>query len=341
MKLLFLCQPGYENFLAREVEARRAGEVTIGEIECGFVQAEVVGDGVEWLEKLCFPHLTLIEPVEVGEKSVNAMAGRLLDLFLQDFGDVRVEGNWYLDAWVRRDLDGLGKRAASVKSAFAENLKKRMARVARLGSRELPAEAGLHRGWVMFFQDFGKILASSRVWVGGQRRMADDPAAPSRSFLKVEEAYRVLGRGPAEGERVVDLGAAPGGWSFSAARRGASVDAVDNGPLKAGAADNPLIRHLREDGFTFGPEGADEGYDWLFCDMVEDPFRVLRLLEQWVERGWCRHFVVNLKFGRTNPLMLLEAVAQFRERALEEWPTFRARHLFHDREEITLVGDSG
>ena len=54
--------------------------------------------------------------------------------------------------------------------------------------------------------------------------MADNPAAPSRSYLKIEEAYGILGREPAQGETVADLGAAPGGWSFSAAKRGAKVN---------------------------------------------------------------------------------------------------------------------
>lgn len=83
--------------------------------------------------------------------------------------------------------------------------------------------------------------------------MADDDAAPSRSYLKVEEAYIVLGREPQAGETVVDLGAAPGGWSYSAAKRGATVVAIDNGPLKGGAFGNQLITHRLEDAFKFQP----------------------------------------------------------------------------------------
>src|SRR5690606_25054254 len=108
------------------------------------------------------------------------------------------------------------------------------------------------------------------IRTNGQRRMADDSLAPSRSYLKVEEAYVVLGREPAAGETVVDLGAAPGGWSYSAAKRGAQVIAVDNGPLKGGALDHPRIEHRREDAFGFRPPGG-RAFDWLFCDLVEDP----------------------------------------------------------------------
>jgi 23S rRNA (cytidine2498-2'-O)-methyltransferase len=342
MKMLHLCQPGYEEFLSRELEAMHLGDRGGGVERAGpgFVFSQVPEVDSLWLDQVCFSHVTLLDPFEVEEGTVNAMASRLQDKLLSEFREFRVEGPWCFEAIVRRDQEGLSKRAASVRNALAERLKAKMARVAKLGTKEMPETPGLHRGWVMFFEDYGRIFASSRIFFGGQRRMADDPAAPSRSYLKVEEAYRVLGVAPVEGERVADLGAAPGGWSFSAARRGASVDAIDNGPLKAGAANNPLIRHLREDGFRFGPGEGENAYDWLFCDMVEDPFRVLRLLEQWVEKGWCRRFVINLKFGRANPVSLLEEVARFRKGALAEWPTFRVRHLFHDREEITLAGSS-
>src|SRR5262249_54697260 len=139
----------------------------------------------------------------------------------------------------------------------------------------------------------------------GQRRMADDDAAPSRSYLKVEEAYVVLGREPTAGETVCDLGAAPGGWRFSAAKRGARVLAIDNGPLKGGALSHPQIEHWREDAVRYAPK---EGVvlDWMLCDLVEEPHHVLQhLVTPWLERGWCRRFVVNLKFGRVDPIALL------------------------------------
>lgn len=341
MKVLHLCQPGYESFLSEELEVIHF-PAPGGKVESagpGFVWTECDGD-TEWLEGLCFAHLSLIAPIEVQAESVNTIAARLLDGLLTDFRELRVEGPWYFDAWVRRDQDGAAKRATSVRNALFEKLKTKMGRVARLATKEFPDHPGPRRGWVMFLEDYGRISASSRLFFGGQQRMADDPAAPSRSYLKVEEAYHVLGGAPRVGETVADLGAAPGGWSYSAAKRGARVDAIDNGPLKAGAANNPNIHHLREDGFRFGPGPADAAYDWLYCDMVEDPYKVLRLLEHWVEQRWCRRFVVNLKFGRANPASLLQAVGEFRRGGLREWPTFRVRHLFHDREEITLVGES-
>ncbi|HEX7927769.1 MAG TPA: SAM-dependent methyltransferase, partial [bacterium] len=71
---------------------------------------------------------------------------------------------------------------------------------------------------------------------GGVHRMPQDALAPSRSYLKVEEALDVmrqsgLGGSPRPNETVVDLGAAPGGWTWAFLKRGCRVQAVDNGPL--------------------------------------------------------------------------------------------------------------
>jgi 23S rRNA (cytidine2498-2'-O)-methyltransferase len=225
-----------------------------------------------------------------------------------------------------------------VEKAFHAILLRKLSRVARLALREPPRGSGPARGLFVFFADFGRVFAAREARLGGQRRMADDPAAPSRSYLKLEEAFVVLGREPRPGETAVDLGAAPGGWSYAAAKRGARVVAVDNGPLKGGALAHPAIEHRREDAFGFRP-AAGQVFDWLLCDLVEEPHHVLRgVVAPWLAGGWCRRFVVNLKFGRVDPLALLRelrAPGSAFARAAE----LRVRHLYHDRDELSAMGE--
>ena len=212
-------------------------------------------------------------------------------------------------------------------------------RVARLATPELPRGAGQVRGLFVYFADFGRMFVAREAWSGGQRRMADDDAAPSRSYLKIEEAYIVLGREPQPGETVVDLGAAPGGWSYSAAKRGARVIAVDNGPLKGGAFNHPLIEHRLEDAFKFTP-ATGEVFDWLFCDLVEEPHHVMQnIVTPWLAGGWCRRFVINLKFGHVDSLALLGEVRANESPLFRYAANVRIRHLYHDREEFTLAGE--
>jgi 23S rRNA (cytidine2498-2'-O)-methyltransferase len=335
--VLFLCQNGYEALLARELGA---DGLTVVETGPGWAGAEPVpGDAVtRSLDELCFPHLTLLAPREVRADSVNALARQFADFFLEGLRGERVEAVWPCVFLGASEVPGLGRRVSAVEKAFHELLRKKLARVARLAERDLPRRVGRARGLLVFFADFGRAFVSREMWTGGQRRMADDPQAPSRSYLKVEEAYGLLGREPAAGETVCDLGAAPGGWSYSAARRGAQVVAVDNGPLKGGALGHPRIEHRREDAFKFRPREG-ERFDWLFCDLVEEPHHVMQnLVAPWLERGWCRRFVIILKFGRTDPLALLREVRAKTSPFVAHATDLRVRHLYHDREEFTLVG---
>lgn len=335
--MLITCQAGFEALMVRELAAGGAKVLAQGP---GWVRAENAP------AELAFAHWTIDGESPVQGESVNALAQQITDSFLQSLQGEKVLEPWPCVFGGPAEIVGLGRRVGSVEAAFHERLKKRFARVAKLAVPDLPRGVGPTRGLAVWFTDFGAAVAGRDLIINGPRRMADDPLAPSRSYLKVEEAYVVLGREPAAGETVVDLGAAPGGWSYSAAKRGARVVAIDNGPLKGGALDHPQIEHRREDAFRFLPsfakasEDKAEGCDWLFCDMVEEPHHVLRsIVEPWLERGWCRRFVVNLKFGRVDPIALLEELRAPGSILQRRAPGVRIRHLYHDREEFTLVGE--
>jgi 23S rRNA (cytidine2498-2'-O)-methyltransferase len=350
--MLLRGQPGFEDLLAGEARAlglptsaQGGGWVLLGTPSPSSAGSSAFSAAAS---DLCFAQAVHLAPAELAGDSVNTLAARLLDHFLASARDERFDAAWPCVFTTAAGLDGLGRRADAVATAFGELLKKRLGRVARLATPELPrvsahrpgsAAPAPVRGLFVHFVDFKKALVSRELILGGQRRMADDPLAPSRSYLKVEEAYAVLGREPAPGELVVDLGAAPGGWSYSAAKRGARVLALDNGPLKGGALDHPLIEHRRADAYGHRP-AAGERADWLFCDLVDDPHHVLRnLVTPWLEGAWCRRFVVILKFGRVDPLALLREVRAADSVFSRRAPGTRVRHLFHDREEFTLVGE--
>ena len=337
--MLALCQHGYESLLERELGD--AGLVVL-EKGLGWARAELLVDDPvrQALRELAFPQLTLLAPRELRGESVNTLAQQLADYFLESLRGERLEAAWPCIFATVPEVVGLGRRASAVEKAFGELLRKKLSRVAKLAVPELPRGAGPARGLFVFFADFGRIFVAREAWSGGQRRMADDELAPSRSYLKVEEAYIVLGREPLPDETVVDLGAAPGGWSFSAAKRGARVIAVDNGPLKGGAWNHPLIEHRLEDAFKFAP-APGVVYDWLFWDLVEEPHHVMQnIVTPWLANGWCRHYVINLKFGHVDAIGLLGELRAGASPFQSYADHGRIRHLYHDREEFTLVGDS-
>ncbi|HEY1848533.1 MAG TPA: SAM-dependent methyltransferase [Opitutaceae bacterium] len=328
---LAVCQGGFEALLCREMSARGAPSSASGP---GWAFTE--GDPL-LLHEGAFPHAVLESPLRAKGESVNELAQSVASIFFDSIRGERLEGPWPCVFAGGSEAVGLGRRVASVEEAFHERLRGKLGRIAKLATTQVP-RIGPARGLFVWFDDFHSAYVSRSAQMNGQRRMADDPLAPSRSYLKVEEAYAIAGAEPAEGQSVCDLGAAPGGWSYSAARRGARVVAVDNGPMKLGALGNPLISHRQSDAFGFGPAGGPT-FDWLFSDILDDPHTIIRSIAgPWLSKGWCRRFIINLKFGRVDPIALLAELRSGDSPFARHADGVRIRHLYHDREEFTVTG---
>ncbi|MEO6565531.1 MAG: 23S rRNA (cytidine(2498)-2'-O)-methyltransferase RlmM [Casimicrobiaceae bacterium] len=178
------------------------------------------------------------------------------------------------------------------------------------------------------------------AWPLGIPRLRMPGGAPSRSTLKLAEAFAVLldhsdRAALRPGLHAVDLGAAPGGWTWQLARRGLKVTAIDNGPLKGSVAEDPLVTHLREDGLRWRPRRA---VDWLVCDIVEQPLRIAEMIGHWIADGATRRAIFNLKLPmkkRYDEVRRCEAsIARIIDNAGLDH-TLRMRQLYHDREEVT------
>jgi 23S rRNA (cytidine2498-2'-O)-methyltransferase len=177
-------------------------------------------------------------------------------------------------------------------------------------------------------------------WPMGIPRLRMPGRAPSRSTLKLAEAIvTFLGDREAAvlraGMRAVDLGAAPGGWTWQLAYRGLRVAAIDNGPLKGSVRDDPLVTHLRVDGLTYVPKRP---VDWLTCDIVEQPARIAKLVARWIGEGHARHAIFNLKLPMTRRYDEVERCAAIIDSGIERSHVqhrFALRQLYHDREEVT------
>lgn len=169
------------------------------------------------------------------------------------------------------------------------------------------------------------------TWPGGRARMKLPAGAPSRATAKLQEALSWIGIAPGPGEVCVDLGAAPGGWTFVLLAKRARVIAVDRAAMAPALARDRRLTHVRENAFDFRP---DEPVDWLLCDMVHKPAEVARLIARWGREGLARLVVANLKLPMKKRVpAVAEACRVVRAGG---WKDLRTRQLYHDRDEITL-----
>jgi 23S rRNA (cytidine2498-2'-O)-methyltransferase len=177
-----------------------------------------------------------------------------------------------------------------------------------------------------------QLLASTRCsspFPNGEIGFIEDKEAPpNRAYLKLWEAFTLIGRHPEPGERCLDLGASPGGWSWVLASLGAHVLAVDKAPLDPGIAALPGIEFRRASAFALEP--AEIGpVDWLCADVVCYPARLLDLVERWLAAGLARNYVCTLKFQGPTDHATAGRFAAI--------PGSRLMQLCHNKHELTWL----
>ena len=317
--LLLYCRAGFEQECAQEAGADGAVR------GAGFVEAPP-RPGADWRDYIfarqaiaCFARL---EALPRSDRLAPIMAA------------LARHGGSYADAWVEAPDTDAGKALAPFCRSFGNAL------IGALRNARLLDPAAARRLHAFFPQGDNVYLGttdprSSAPWPQGIPRLKFPREAPSRSTLKLDEALLVLlsederARWLKPGMSAVDLGAAPGGWTWQLVRRSLRVSAIDNGPMDRALLDSGLVTHLREDGFRYRPR---KPVDWLVCDMVEQPRRIAELIARWLGEGWCRRAIFNLKLPMKKRYEETLSCLQ-RLRAVAD--DVRARQLYHDREEIT------
>lgn len=256
--------------------------------------------------------------------------------------------------WLEVPDTNEGKTLSGFTRRFQPLLEQALREHGRLGAnhsvRAEPVEARADRlpRLHVFFPDKNRALigtsdpGNSAGAHMGILRLRIPHDAPSRSYLKLAEAFEIFLTREEQtqwlrpGLHAVDLGAAPGGWTWQLVQRGLKVIAVDNGPLKGVAAEHPAIKHLRQDGFRYRP---NRPVDWVVCDMVEQPQRVAALMAEWLASGAAPRTIFNLKLPMKKRVAALHgALDTVRDVLDAKGLKYRiaVKQLYHDREEVTV-----
>ena len=261
--------------------------------------------------------------------------------------DPPVHAAWAQDVWtapVEIAAPSIGAAASALRaiqrnwSGYAVDHHRRSALIAaalppikqRLMAFPEPAPTAPLGAWTLL--DAGRMLVSATKtspWANGACGFAQDHIGPpSRAYLKLWEALTRIGAWPGPGQACIDLGAAPGGWTWAIARLGARVIAVDKAPLAPSVAAMPGVQERRESAFAMAPEPAD----WLFSDVVAYPARLLDLVERWIASGAVPRIVCTIKFQGETDHDAADAFARI--------AGGRLTHLFHNRHELTFIWQS-
>ncbi|MDW5376755.1 23S rRNA (cytidine(2498)-2'-O)-methyltransferase RlmM [Halomonas sp. HP20-15] len=348
-ELLLYCRPGFENDLSAELQSKigaldsqDATAPGVAEPGIGHVRW-VMGDAQTAnalhrelpLEALVFARQSLVAlPPLVGLSRDD----RLTPIIAQV-----VASGWSFESlWQETPDSNEAKALAGLMKALQKplesTLRKRGALRRKAGGRRL------HLYWTAGDGvQLGMSFPGNRSEaLGGIRRLRAPHDAPSRSTLKLEEAWHVfIPRDEWEerlhaGMQAADLGAAPGGWTYQLVRQGMHVYAIDNGPMGRELMATGQVEHLREDGFTWQPP---QRLDWLVCDIVDKPMRVIDMVGRWLLKRWCREAIFNLKLPmKQRWAEVARCIEQLETRLADAGIEARiaCKQLYHDREEVTV-----
>ncbi len=257
--------------------------------------------------------------------------------------DPPVHAAWALDIWTAPEIIGVSsiKVAADALRARQRNWCSYQVghhrRAALIASHLPPVRArplifpqaapSAHLGaWTLLAPDV--MLAStskSSPFVNGACVFEEDHIGPpSRAYLKLWEALVRYGCWPGPGETCLDLGAAPGGWTWALASLGASVIAVDKAAIEPRVAAMPGVAQRVASAFALPPEPVD----WLVCDVIAYPERLLALVQSWIADGRTGHVICTLKFQGETDHDAADAFAAI--------PNSQVLHLSHNRHELTF-----
>ena len=228
-----------------------------------------------------------------------------------------IQRNWKLHA-----VD-FHRRAALIES----QLPPVKARPLAFGQRAPSSPLG---AWTLWDHDTLLVSATcSSAFPDGEVRFEEDREnPPSRAYLKLWETFTLFDRTPRPGELCVDLGSAPGGWTWVLAYLGCRVFSIDKAPLDPRVQRMPEVNHCIGSGFALDPRITGP-VDWLFSDMICYPEKLLDTVLRWLEAGACRNIVCTLKFQSETDHETARRFAAI--------PGGSLRHLSCNKHELTFV----
>jgi 23S rRNA (cytidine2498-2'-O)-methyltransferase len=351
--IVLYCRPGFEKECGAEIQEKAAWNEMYGYLELKknqglvFFHLQVPEHGEALLKQLPLKRLiftrqwfvSLTEKIELPDYNrVEAIVESLGNEWQYD--DLRME--------MPDTNDGkeLSKFCRKLAVPLRQGLRK--ANILTNKKGDFKAEEGGTVLHALFLSGQEVILGfsfadNSSPHVMGIPRLKFPSQAPSRSTLKLDEAFLYFiprDEWPirlTSGMNAVDLGSAPGGWTYQLVRRGMMVTAIDNGPMAESLMETGQVKHKMMDGFKYLP--TKQNVYWLVCDMIEKPQKVAKLMGEWLLNGHCKEAMFNLKLPMKGRYQQVNEDLQAIKDAFSEHQVkyeLYAKHLYYDREEVTV-----
>lgn len=343
--LLFYCRPGFEKECSQEIlQATKIKGLT------GFIKAKPQSGYIIYELYQEIKNLDQVQQIRFNElifpRQIIFTSGLMKDIPVSDRVSPLLEEFQTLPPCCQLFIEFPDTNEGKSLSGFCKKFHTPMVKSLENKALLKKNSNSIYRAHLFFLDSSNAYPGVSRIdnsspWHSGIPRLKFPKSAPSRSTLKLEEAWKTFFQNEDETIHLnrkmsaVDLGASPGGWTWQFVQRFIHVTAVDNGPMQAELMDSGLVTHNRTDAFTYKPE---KPVTWMVCDVVESPRRIAKLVSQWLSKGWCRYCIFNLKLPMKKryqeTLACKTLISDTLDKANIDYE-FQLKQLYHDREEVT------
>lgn len=180
--------------------------------------------------------------------------------------------------------------------------------------------------------DKNTLLYSINRWkkfpLGHYPFIEDKTTPPNRAYLKLWEAFTYLEQLPKPTDICLDLGSSPGGWTLVLSQFANKVYSLDKAPLDPKISSLKNVVFQKESAFAVDPQSFGE-IDWLCCDVICYPDRLLKMINSWLEAETCKNFICTIKLqGETD----FNIIKEFQKIEGSE-----ILHLEQNKHELTFI----
>lgn len=177
-------------------------------------------------------------------------------------------------------------------------------------------------------------------WPGGKPPISLPEEAPSRAYLKLEEALLWSGAPMKKGDTAIEIGSAPGGASYAMLERGIKVIGIDPGEM-----DSSVLRrgrdafvHLAKPAAQVERRELPPAVQWILLDMNVAPVIALNTVERMVP--WYSESLLGVILTlKLNEWKFADEIPKLLRRVEKMGMTrIRTRQLAHNKQEICVVG---
>lgn len=175
-------------------------------------------------------------------------------------------------------------------------------------------------------------------WPGGMHRLKDLDGQISRAEHKLEEALTVFGLALPSAGKALDLGAAPGGWTRVLRQHGLAVTAVDPADLDPRLLADQGIVHVRQKVQDY--RDLTPRFSVIVNDLRMDPadsVDVMVRVRPMLLPGGVAVQTLKLPEEHMTPRRTLDTIRAALARLAEHYTVLGARHLYHNRSEVTVA----